>query len=261
MRDEPAATVAGFRLIAHDTVGSTNTEALALARGGLREAAWVTARRQTAGRGRRGRSWESPAGNLYASLLLIDPCGPELAPQVSFVAALALRDALREAAPVLCARLAFKWPNDLLLDGRKVAGILIEGERLADGTFAIVVGIGVNCACHPERADFPATSLAQAGAEVAPDALLAALAPSVAARLAEWRRGDGFSAIRSQWLEDAWRMGETIRLRTPEEVEGRFAGIDGEGRLLLETADGGLRPIAAGDLSPPDRRRAEEGDA
>jgi BirA family transcriptional regulator, biotin operon repressor / biotin---[acetyl-CoA-carboxylase] ligase len=242
-------SAAGIRLIAYDAVGSTNAEAFALARGGLREAVWITARQQTAGRGRRGRAWASPPGNLYASQLLIDPCGGQIAPQLSFVAALALHDAVAVAAPALAGRLTLKWPNDLLLDGAKVAGILVEGELLADGTFVSVIGIGVNCAHHPEDVPYRATSFAHADEPIAPEVLFEALSRATAARLAAWDRGAGFAAVREHWLALAWRLGEDIRLRTPEETAGRFAGIDQDGRLLIDIAGEGVRAIAAGEIA------------
>jgi BirA family biotin operon repressor/biotin-[acetyl-CoA-carboxylase] ligase len=244
-----SASIAGVRLIAHESIGSTNAEALALARKGVRDTVWITARRQTAGRGRRGREWDSPPGNLYATLLLPNPCEPEIAPQLSFVAGLALHDAVLSNAPMLAARLTLKWPNDLLLDREKLAGILVEGERLDDGAFVAVVGIGVNCASHPDITPYPATNLARAGAPVLVDALLERLADAMTARLAQWRRA-GFASVRNDWLARTWRVGEAIRLRTPEEVEGRFAGIDAHGRLLLGTGNDGVRTIAAGDIMP-----------
>ena len=116
MRLDPAA--AGFRLLAHDTLPSTNSEALALARRGETEPLWVTARQQTAGRGRRGNAWISTPGNLYATLFLCDPAAPENAPQLSFVAALAVHDAIVDRAAALREKLALKWPNDVLYGGQ-----------------------------------------------------------------------------------------------------------------------------------------------
>jgi BirA family biotin operon repressor/biotin-[acetyl-CoA-carboxylase] ligase len=245
-----AATISGIRLVTHDSVGSTNAEAFALARRGMRESTWVTAWRQTAGRGRRGRGWESPPGNLYASLLLVDACEAAVAPQLSFVAGLALHDAVVESALLLALRLKLKWPNDLLLDDRKCAGILIEGERLSDATFAVVIGIGVNCTSSPQEAAYPATSLAEAGADVAPRDLLDRLGRDLIQRLGQWQRGEGFAEIRADWLARTWKIGEPVRLRTPEEIEGRFAGVDAHGRLLIEVAEGTVRTIAAGDIAP-----------
>ena len=131
MQLHSAAVAAGYRLATHETLASTNAEALTLARGGERGPLWIVARQQTAGRGRRGNAWVSPPGNLYASLLLVDPAPAECAPELSFVAALALHDAILDRAPDLRADLALKWPNDILCGGAKLAGILIEGERPA----------------------------------------------------------------------------------------------------------------------------------
>ena len=130
MQLDPTAAAAGVRLITHETVGSTNEEALKLGRAGERAPLWIVARRQTAGRGRRGRTWVSEPGNLYASLLLTDPSPPDRFPELAFVAALALHDAVTGRIPGLAGRVALKWPNDLLIDRNKFAGILVEGEML-----------------------------------------------------------------------------------------------------------------------------------
>src|SRR5476649_1452208 len=157
-----ATGLAGVRHITYETLGSTNAEALTLARAGERGPLWITASSQSAGRGRRGSAWASPLGNLYASLLLSEPSPQPLAPQLSFVAALALHDALCDCAPRLGPQFKLKWPNDLLLGPHKLAGILIEGE--SKPVFAVVVGFGVNCANHPPDTAFPATDLLLAGA-------------------------------------------------------------------------------------------------
>src|SRR5690348_13787537 len=162
-----ATGLAGVRHIAYETLGSTCAEALALARSGERGPLWITARSQSAGRGRRGSHWISPPGNLYATLLLTEPSSPEQAPQLSFVSALALHDAVVAGAPQLGPALKVKWPNDLLLGPAKLAGILIEGE--SDPVFTVAIGIGVNCAAHPSDVAYPATDLAAEGALVAPD--------------------------------------------------------------------------------------------
>jgi BirA family biotin operon repressor/biotin-[acetyl-CoA-carboxylase] ligase len=201
--------VAGARRIAHEVLGSTNAEALELARRGERGPLWVTAERQSAGRGRRGRQWISPPGNLYASLLLTTPGAPEHWPQLSFVAALAVYDAVVEVAAHLEPRLAIKWPNDLVLAGAKFAGTLIEGESGDRG--ALVIGIGVNCSNHPEDVEYPATDLAAAGAAISPATLFAALADKMQARLAQWNGGEGFSSIRRDWLARATRGHRPLR--------------------------------------------------
>ena len=209
-----ATGLAGVRHLAYDALGSTNAEALVLARAGERGPLWVSARSQSAGRGRRGSAWTSPPGNLYASLLLSEPSPKPLAPQLSFVAALALHDALCDAAPRLGPQFKVKWPNDLLLGSEKLAGILIEGE--SEPGFAVVAGFGVNCASHPDDTAYPATNLKAAGAVVAPEALLAALAAAMARRLTQWARGEGFAGIRADWLKRAAGLGEDIRVRLPE---------------------------------------------
>ena len=145
-----SASATGASLIIHDTLGSTNAEALARARAGERGPLWITAARQTAGRGRRGNVWTSEPGNLYASLLLTDAAPAAHLPELCFVVALAVRDAVGTAAPSLSPKLRLKWPNDLLLDGAKLAGILIEAESVG-GKTATVAGIGINCAHHPRR--------------------------------------------------------------------------------------------------------------
>ena len=204
MQLDPRASAAGVRLIAHEVLVSTNAEALALAARGERGPLWVTAGRQTGGRGRRGRTWVSEPGNLFASLLLTDTALPEHWPELAFVAALAIHDAVAEAAPALRSQLFIKWPNDLLLNGRKFSGILIEGEGGGgEGGGAVVVGIGVNCVSHPADVDYPATDLAAAGAAVTDEALFTVLTAKMLGRVAQWNAGEHFSTIRADWLARA----------------------------------------------------------
>ncbi|MBI3702787.1 MAG: biotin--[acetyl-CoA-carboxylase] ligase [Rhizobiales bacterium] len=179
-----ATDLAGVRHKSYETLGSTNAEALALARAGERGPLWVSALAQTAGRGRRNSTWASPPGNLYATLLVNEPSLTELAPQLSFVTALALHDAVVARAPQLGPLLAVKWPNDLLLGMAKVAGILIEGE--SGPTFSVAIGIGVNCAAHPRDTAFPATDLASAGPAICCCAAPAARSPSPPAKSSAW---------------------------------------------------------------------------
>lgn len=247
---DPSAMQAGARITRYDTIGSTNAEALALAHRGERGPLWIVARRQTAGRGRRGRTWISDEGNLYATLLISEPAPPDRVAELSFVAALALADAVAELAPGLVRRLALKWPNDLLLDQRKLAGILIEGETI-NRRLAVAIGIGVNCAHHPTDTAYPATSLAAAGCAGTPDLVLTALSRTMVGRLMQWQRGNGFAAIRSDWLARAAQLGGEIRVVLgAEDCVGRFAGIDETGRLVLHGRDGTIRTIAAGDVWP-----------
>jgi BirA family transcriptional regulator, biotin operon repressor / biotin---[acetyl-CoA-carboxylase] ligase len=250
MRLDPTAAAAGFRLIAHDVVGSTNAEALTAARAGEAGPLWVVAGEQTAGRGRRGREWVSAPGNLYASLLLFDPALPETAPQLAFVAGLAVYDAIVERARNLHDGLALKWPNDVLHARKKLAGILIESE-MAGGKLAVAVGIGVNCSSHPAQASFPATDIAEAGGKVSPESLLSVLSHRMMKRFDQWNRGAGFRGIRTDWLNCATGLGGEISVRLPgRELLGYFEGLDDAGHLLLRGVDGKLQTITAGDVFP-----------
>jgi len=252
MKLGPRATAAGVRLVAHDVLGSTNAEALNLARHGERGPLWVTADRQSAGRGRRGRAWVSEPGNLYASLLLTASVPAGHRPELSFVAALAVHDAVAAVAAHVGPLLAIKWPNDLLLAAAKFAGILLEGE--SGGTGALVVGIGVNCANHPGDTEYPATDLAAAGAPVSPATLFAALSDKILERIAQWNAGEGFSATRADWLARAAGIGETVRVRLADrEIVGRFEALDPAGGLVLRLPDGAATTIAAGDVFLPKR--------
>ena len=241
-----ATGLAGARHIAFETLGSTNAEALTRARAGERGPLWITAKIQDAGRGRRGSSWTSPPGNLYATLLLSAPSAPEHAPQLSFVAALALHDAIAECAPQIGPLLKVKWPNDLLVGGAKVAGILIEGE--SEPSFATAIGFGVNCVAHPDHTPYPATDLSEVGAAISPERLFAALAAAVVLRLQQWQRGHGFASIRTDWLKRAAGLGQDIHVRLPErEFSGCFEGLDDVGRLLVRGA-AGLTTVTAGEV-------------
>jgi BirA family transcriptional regulator, biotin operon repressor / biotin---[acetyl-CoA-carboxylase] ligase len=254
MHLDPAAIRAGVRLEAHEALGSTNEAALACAQAGERGPLWITAARQTAGRGRRGRTWVSAPGNLYATLLLSDPSPPHRAAELSFVAALAVHDAivtLASAAPALAPGIAIKWPNDVLVGGAKCAGILIEGEGAGPTPLAVAVGIGVNCAHHPPDVAFPATDLVSLGRAADPAGLFQVLSRTMLDRLAQWDRGNGFPAIRSDWLQRTAGLGGTVRaLVGDRELEGRFETLDGAGRLVLRLADGTAQVIAAGDVFP-----------
>jgi BirA family biotin operon repressor/biotin-[acetyl-CoA-carboxylase] ligase len=159
----------------------------------------------------------------------------------------------------LAPRLKFKWPNDLLLDGRKCAGILLEGEATPHGEagkrFIVVIGIGVNCSSHPSAGGrsigFPATDLRTHGAPIAPEQLFTRLSATMCRRIAQWDRGRGFPVILSDWLTHVRGIGEAVTVRNGEaEVQGRFVGLDRSGRLMLEVEDGGIKTISAGDVFP-----------
>jgi BirA family transcriptional regulator, biotin operon repressor / biotin---[acetyl-CoA-carboxylase] ligase len=238
-----------YRLVAFDALDSTNEEARRRAREGAAEGLLVWAKEQSAGRGRRGRSFASPPGNLYMSVLLRPTRSAVEAAQLSFAGALAVGDA---AAALLAdaARLSYKWPNDVLIDGRKLSGVLLESQAAGEGRLDwLVIGIGVNLASYPTGLEFPAISLKAAGAGISVEALLMAVAERFLFWYERWQAA-GFAPLRTAWLSRALGLGGGIRVRLQaEELLGRFAGLDEEGALLLEDA-GGRRRIAAGDIFP-----------
>lgn len=255
-----------YRLQSYETAGSTNAEALAAARSGDPGRCWFVTAEQTAGRGRRGRAWATPVGNLAASLLVVVPNNPAIAATLGFAAGLALDEALRTVAPDLVLhigldgveghgeagrrdRLRLKWPNDVLLDGGKLAGILLEAEPLADGRLAVVIGIGVNVVAAPEGLPYPATSLAALGVGIDAPHLFRALSDSWASVARVWDDGQGFKAIRRLWLDRAAGLGEAVVVRVGEQrFSGVFETIDEEGRLVMRSPEGLIRTIAAGEV-------------
>jgi BirA family transcriptional regulator, biotin operon repressor / biotin---[acetyl-CoA-carboxylase] ligase len=240
-----AAWPAGYDRVVLDAVDSTNAEALRRAPD-LAGPVWILARRQTAGRGRRGRDWSDPPGNFAATLAMRLPDPPARLALRSFVAALALRDAL-EGLTELGPALALKWPNDVLLNGGKLSGILLE----SGGQGVLALGIGVNLRhappAQPEAAHPPVALRAETGFDIAPDLLLAHLAPAYAAwedRLQTW----GFAPLRQAFLSHAARLGEVITARTQtDSLTGRFDTIDETGALVLTTAQG-QRTVPAADI-------------
>ncbi len=240
------AAKAGHRLIVHDTLDSTNSEALRLARACEQGPLWIVARQQTSGRGRRGREWVSATGNLAASLMFSAAVTPAVAATLGFVASLATLEACRALAPDV--DLSLKWPNDVLAKGGKVAGLLLESEVQGDA-LAVVVGFGVNLASAPAGMPFPATSLSGLGHNARPDEVFSALTDAWVALAGFWNNGRGFDAIRKAWLAQAGGIGQAISVRTGDRLEsGIFETLDQEGRLVLRVDDGGTRLIAAGDV-------------
>ena len=250
MTDGMPSLPEGFLLHRYDTIGSTNDEARRLACAGAPEGTLVWAGAQKAGRGRRGRPWQSPPGNLYLSLVLRPGAPAARAPQLGFVTAVALGDALeRLAGPGL--PLSFKWPNDVLAGGRKLAGILLESEMAASGGLDFVIlGMGVNLASAPRDVEYPATSLADQGFPgIAPVAVLEAFTADFVGWTERWGVA-GFAPIRTAWLARAGGVGEAIRVRLERStLGGRFLDLDEDGALVLE-GDDGRRRIAAGEVFP-----------
>jgi BirA family transcriptional regulator, biotin operon repressor / biotin---[acetyl-CoA-carboxylase] ligase len=236
-----------------DSIGSTNDEAKRLARDGAAAGTLVWALAQTAGRGRRGRGWVSPPGNLYTSLVMRPNCPPDRAAQLGFVAAVAVGNALTELLPRLDG-LSYKWPNDVLLNGGKVAGILLESEMTGlDQLSFLVVGVGINLLTAPRNTEFPATSIAaESLGEIAPAVMLEAFLRHFQFCDQRWRE-DGFAPVRAAWLAAAACRGEAIRVRLETAtLYGRFIDIDEQGALLLDSA-GERRRISAGEVFPANR--------
>ena len=246
-----------YSLIALETAGSTNDEARGLAERGAPAGALVWAKRQTAGRGRRGRVLESPAGNLYCSVVLRPPVGPAAAAQLSFVAALALGEGIRDSLPS-GSDVRYKWPNDVLIDGGKVAGILLESQIGEKGLLEwALIGTGVNVASFPTDTERPATSLGRAGSNLSVVDVLTVYARSLRAWCVVWER-DGFGPVREAWLKRAAGLGEAIEVRLPDRtLSGTFDALDASGSLVLLTPCG-RRIVSAGEVfvGPRDSGRA-----
>jgi BirA family biotin operon repressor/biotin-[acetyl-CoA-carboxylase] ligase len=234
---------AGCSLVALDAVGSTNDHAKTLARNGYPAGAVVWARAQTVGRGRQGNAWNSLPGNLFMTMILRPDSNAAVTGQLSFLAAVALARALRPLLPGVDIKL--KWPNDLLINGKKAAGILLETE--VSGVRAVpwvVIGVGVNIADAPEGA----ASLKSAGAQTDTETVLESLVSHIMALYAAWKK-DGFAAVREEWMASAASVGQEINVRLPKEtLAGTFLGIDNAGTLQLAMTDGSRRSIASGEV-------------
>lgn len=208
---------------------------------------WVVAREQTAGRGRHGRAWASPPGNLHVSFAIDAPCPPPEQPKLGFMAGLALVESIAAVVPSL-AGLGLKWPNDVLVDDAKLAGLLVEGG----GT--VIFGMGVNLVAHPADLPYAATDLLREGFAVTPDALFERLTAELVDGLDHFAGGAGFDRVRIRWLARAAHLRTDVVVRQPDgTLHGRFVDLAGDGAILLETPGGVLR-ISAGDVFPLDRR-------
>lgn len=238
-------------LIRLGDVGSTNDEARRLAASGARDGTLVRADSQNRGRGRQGRNWDSPPGNLYMSLLLRPDVAPGRALQLGFVASLSIAEAIAAGAPAT-GDVQVKWPNDVLVNGGKVCGMLLESSMKADGSAVewVVIGMGINVKAAPDGTAWPATSLAAEGMDVTPGDLLRAIVQRIESWRGRWR-DEGFSPVREAWLARAAGLGGPVVARLPgETLAGTFSGLDETGALLLDLEAGGRRHIAMGDVFP-----------
>jgi BirA family biotin operon repressor/biotin-[acetyl-CoA-carboxylase] ligase len=253
----PRALSAGYRLAAFDRIGSTNAEAMSRGREGEHGPLWFVTSEQTAGRGRRHRPWIAPRGNLASSILEVIDVSPQVAATLGFAAGLALEAALQKVSVETSLRAAgsdemkyaLKWPNDVLAGRRKLAGILLEAEAVAENRLAVVVGIGTNVVAAPEGTPTPAVSLAALGVHIGAEELFGALSDAWVEFRGIWDRGRGFGEIRRLWLERAAGLGQPVAIQSGgSTVEGIFDSIDETGCLIVRTAGGQSVPISAGDV-------------
>ncbi len=257
------AKAAGYRLAGFDEIGSTNNEALAAAAAGDQGGIWFAARHQTAGRGRRGRQWHSVPGNLAASLLIVPDTTPDLIATLGFVAGVALNRGLSAVLPEGIfrigidgadgadgrSRIALKWPNDVLADGAKLSGILLEATKTPDGRSAIVLGCGVNIVSAPGDTPYPATSLQALGVERNAEDVFEALSDAWVEVFSLWDDGRGVAAVLDLWRTSAAGIGAPVAVSQDGVVRrGIFETIDASGRLIIRDDDGSRYPITAGDV-------------
>ena len=242
---------AGYRLLRLETVDSTNAEARRRGEAGEPGPLWIWSLRQSAGRGRNGRQWQSQHGNLFASLLIGLNCPLGTAAQLALLAGVVAYDTAAKLLPKEArSELLLKWPNDVLLKGGKVAGMLLESaSETAPNRCKVVIGTGFNLVTFPPDLEQPATSLAAHGGATTPAASFETLAAVTDAWLTRWAEGVAFQTVRRAWLDRAGPTGRPLRVRLHgEEAEGTFAGLDSGGALRLLMSDGAERRIAAGDV-------------
>lgn len=253
----PISTSRGYRVLGFDEVGSTSTEAAKAAEAGDVGEVWFAALKQTAGRGRRGRAWETPSGNLAASLMIVPDCDPSIAATLGFVAGVALNRALGATLPQGIVRhgvdgahrIALKWPNDVLADGAKLAGILLEANKRADGRHAVVIGFGVNIVSAPQGLPYPATSLTELGVALSAETLFSALADEWVVAYELWDSGRNIPAVLRLWRDAAAGIGAEVAVsQDGSVVRGVFETIDDSGRLIVRANDNSRIAITAGDV-------------
>ncbi|MDC9824614.1 biotin--[acetyl-CoA-carboxylase] ligase [Devosia sp. ZB163] len=257
----PKATSRGYRLHGFDSVGSTSNEAANAAQSGDVGDVWFCALQQTAGRGRRGRHWATAHGNMAASLLIVPEADPAISATLGFVAGVALNRALATVVPeaqlktgidgadTANGRIALKWPNDVLADGAKLAGILLEAQKRPDGGMAVVIGFGVNVVAAPEGLPYPATCLRDLGLDTSAETVFGALSDAWVDAVETWDRGRGVSSILEQWRHAAAGIGAEVAVnRDGDVVRGIFETIDEAGRLIVRANDNSRIAITAGDV-------------
>ncbi len=240
---------AGHRLIHFERIDSTNFEARRLAEGGECGPLWIWSDEQTGGRGRLGRTWISEPGNLYVTFLFQTAAPGSAVAQISFVAALAVRELASHLLPDH--DFLLKWPNDVLMAGAKFCGLL--AEVVGSGPTCIALGCGINLAHAPAGTPYPVAAL---GGQFAPGEVLPQLASSLSKWIEIWEEGRGFPAIRKAWLEKAAGLGKEVSV---DGLIGLFEGIGTDGALLVALSDGTRKQIHAGDVRFADIERMRSG--
>jgi BirA family biotin operon repressor/biotin-[acetyl-CoA-carboxylase] ligase len=244
-----SATPREIPVLRFESLDSTNEEALRQFSAGAAPPLWIVADEQLRGRGRNGRRWTSPKGNLYATLLLEARVSPAIATQLSFVAALAAHDAAAAHMPAeKILQLRLKWPNDVMLNGAKLAGVLLESMNTPKGEgLAVVLGVGVNVSHAPANENRAVASL-ELDATAVPE-VFRTLAAAFDKRLALWKEGLGFPRVREAWLDRALALNESIGVNlNGSAIRGKFLGVDPAGALQLEAEPGVVITVTAGDI-------------
>jgi len=250
----PLALSQSYRLESFETVGSTN--AVALERAGLdnQNKTWFVSKRQESGRGRRGRAWSTPEGNLASTLLLVEPFDIKNAASLGFVAGLALAEALDAIFNLPGSHkqnhlVTLKWPNDVFVNGAKLSGILLETTILQANRIGLAIGIGTNIVSYPTDLPYQATCLQKLGSDCDAETLFMALSDAWASNYQIWNHGLGLNSIRLKWLERAHQLGHPVSVMVDGKVvEGIFETIDSSCRLIIRSDDGTRTTITAGDV-------------
>lgn len=249
----PVALNIGYRLESFAAIGSTNAEAITRAASDDTGKLWLVTKKQEQGRGRRGRVWTAPEGNLASTLLLVEDFDVTGAATLGFVAGLSLADALDAVfaihPPTVPSKITLKWPNDVLLNGAKLSGIGLESTLVREKTLGVAVGIGTNVVGYPEDLPYPAISLHAVGCKADAETLFAALSDAWVENYRLWDMGRGLDQIRKRWLERAHGLGDNVAIKLQDKiVEGRFETIDAACRFVIRDDDGERIAITAGDV-------------
>ncbi|MBB5073106.1 BirA family biotin operon repressor/biotin-[acetyl-CoA-carboxylase] ligase [Bartonella callosciuri] len=242
----------GYVVESYESVDSTNRIAQQKAQAGHKGYLWVVAQEQTQGRGRRGRAWFSPKGNLYSSLLLIDDIVHQTAAQLGFVAGVSMVEAVKQFIKdekQVNNIIGLKWPNDILLRGAKSSGVLLEIFKLPSQQYALVIGIGMNVKYYYEDAPYPTSSLKNIGLHIEAGQLFTVLTEYFSKNYLLWKQSGGSEIIREKWLSSSAHLGQHIKVVNGERsIEGIFDGLDRDFNCIIKQKNGQHAIITAGDV-------------